>query len=152
MRDQYWKLNLLQHTAFSMALFQVSEMFNETDKYPLARQTVLAGFITEEEVTELLMRVSGCMNDDKLKMSFADILLLYTAMDLYAKLMLSHKGDTLREQMHMNDPAADPQMKAGFDGLMSICSAFIKSMKKEYGDTAAFKTRSEQLEKLSAFV
>src|ERR1051325_1360435 len=103
MKDEYWRLNLLNHTVFLMALHNVWSLFDETDDYPLARQVAMAGFIKEEEGEGLINRIGECDFEKPLKMPFADILLLYTAMDLNAKLMISHKGDKIREELKLDD-------------------------------------------------
>jgi hypothetical protein len=149
MKDVYWKLNLLQHTTFSIALFQVSSMFDETDNYPLARQTALAGFISEEEVENLLARIGKCKQSELLRMSIADILLLYTVMDLNGKLLISHKGDSMHEKMKLDSNA---QAKQGVEGMLAACSAFVKSVTKQYGHLPEFKERQIELERLNAFL
>jgi hypothetical protein len=149
MKDEYWKLNLMQQTTFSLALFQVSSLFDETDIYPLARQTALAGFITEEEVENLAAHMRACKLGEDLRMSVADILLLYTVMDLNGKLMISHKGDSMSEQMKID---SNPQAKQGFDGMLAACSAFVKSVTEQYGHRPEFKERQKELEKLNAFL
>ncbi len=153
MKNEEWTLNMIHHMTFTMALYNVSEMFEETDDYPLARQVVLAGFVTEEEIEALLEKFYAHDLDKPIEMSFKDILLLYTGMDLNAKLLISHKGDKRREELKLDDTAnADPMAAKGFEGLLAVSSIFVRNLIKEYEHIPAFKERMNQLDKLNAYI
>jgi len=153
MKTEKWNLNLLHHTTFTMAINNVAQMFDETDDYALARQTELAGFITRQDIDYLLNKLYTHDLSQKLEMTFDDILLLYTALDLSAKLTLSHQGDKKRQELKLEDNSnIDPNVQRGFEGLLQMSSVFVRNLTKEYEHVPAFKARMMELEKLNAYI
>lgn len=151
MKTEKWNLNLLHHMTFTTALYNVSEMFDETDDYPLARQTELAGFVTEADIEGLLDKFYKHDLSKPIEMTFEDILLLYTGLDLNAKLTISHKGDKKREEMNLeNNP--DPMVEKGYEGLLHMSAVMVRNLIKEYGHIPAFKKRMNELDKLNAYL
>lgn len=148
MKTEKWNLNLLHHMTFTMALANVSQMFEETDKYPLAHQTQLAGFVTEEDIEGLLEKFYKHDLDKPMEMTFDDILLLYTGLDLNAKLSITHAGDKKREELNVNDP----MVQKGFEGLLQMSSVMVRNLIKEYEHIPAFKERMNELDKLNKYL
>lgn len=149
MENQQWKLNLIQSQTFMMAIYNVSVMFDETDKYPLANQLSKSGIITEDEVSDLMEKFTGTPKDKAISMSFKDILLLYTIMDLNAKMMISYKGDNLKQELKIEQ---NPMAEKGFEGLLIASSSFIKSVNENYGHVPEFKKRKEALATLNQYL
>jgi hypothetical protein len=151
MKDETWNVQILHSMVFNMSLGMVLEMFDETDNYPLANRAVQAGLFREEQVEALLDKLHAVPANEKLRITGEEILLLYTCLDITAKLMISHKGEQVAEMLRI-DSNPDPNVKTGFEGMLKGASLLVRSMTKEYGHVPEFRSRMQELDALNQFI
>jgi hypothetical protein len=153
MDSESWTFNFIHQTAFPQAMMRVMEMFDETDKYALANQMVKAGVLDQDELQDFFDRFCDPDDDGSFEMLPEDILLLYTVLDLNAKLYFTPKDDELKSMLKLNTgDIPDKQLQTAYDGMLTICSRFAAGIRRDYQHVSEFKERFAALDKLSEYL
>jgi len=153
MDSETWNFNVIHRTAFPLAMMRVMEIFDETDYYALANQTVKAGVLNKQELDDFFERFCDPDNTSEFEMCPEDILLLYTVLDLNAKLYFTPKDDELKTQLNLDSiGTSDKKTESGYNGMLTICSRFAAGIRQDYKHVAEFKERFAVLDKLSEYL
>ena len=141
---------------FLNAANRILMLIEKPDIDPLAFQIVKREIITEDEVGDMIDKICEGMDGEPIEMYNEDVLVLYTIIELYVRLMLSYTGDEIKEGMKKHQEKYPPpeqyDMEEVFRMEMAAASAFVRSIMEEYEDNPAFIARRDQLQELNEFI
>lgn len=115
-----------------------------------AAKAAALGYLDEPKMTAMYQRLDQAKPGDKFKVTTADILLLYTSLDLAAKSYLTFTGDeTTRLLSGIYDQNEVTNRK---DYFLAASSHLLQGFSKVYKHLPEFKTRSKKLEELNSLL
>ena len=153
---QEWTLTLLQGMTFLNACNRIMILLERPEINGLAFRVLHRGMITLDEVGDMIDKLCEGMGGEPIEMYDEDILVLYTIMELYIRLMLTDAGDEIREgQIEFQAKMPESKrfdMDAIFKMELKGISAFVREIIEEYADHPDFIARKELLQELNDYI
>lgn len=153
---QEWTLTLLHALSIYDACNRVMMLIEKPEENGLAYRIVHLGIITIDEIGHMIDKVSEGMGGEPIEMYEEDILLLYTIVELYVRIMLTETGDEIKERQKKFQEDMPESNRLDMDTIfrsqMESASAFVRKIIEEYEDVPAFAERKELLQQLNDYI